>query len=271
MRRWVLIGTGPSVNGLGGYGRSGEARRARPCRTLNGRMSTQIPIRELPASPVSAAEVAPVRRPVDQARLLPPRVFHDRDVFEFEQERWFARTWLCVGREEDVGAPGTYLLVRVAGESVAIIRDRSGAVRAFHNVCRHRGSTLVDEPPTAAGAASSCASSARITPGSTTSTGRSDARRTPTSWSTSTRPTTVCCRSRLDTWAGFVFVNLDPGRRARSPTTWPTFPPRSPTTRSAACAARGASSTTSAPTGRSSARTTPSATTAPASIRSSTG
>jgi Rieske 2Fe-2S family protein len=75
-------------------------------------------------------------------------VFHDLDVFAFEQERWFARTWLCVGREEDVAEAGTYLLVRAAGESVVILRDRNGAVNAFHNVCRHRGSTLLDEPAT---------------------------------------------------------------------------------------------------------------------------
>jgi len=109
-------------------------------------MSTQTPLRERSTSPLSVDEVAHVRRPVDEAHLLPPRVFHDPDVFHFEQERWFARTWLCVGREEDVAEPGTYLLAQVAGESVCVIRQRDGAVRAFYNVCRHRGSTLLDQP-----------------------------------------------------------------------------------------------------------------------------
>ena len=87
-----------------------------------------------------------VRRPVERANLLPPRVFHDPDVFEYERDEWFARTWLCVGREADAARPGEYLLADVAGESLAIVRGRDGRLGAFHNVCRHRGSTLLTEP-----------------------------------------------------------------------------------------------------------------------------
>ena len=97
-------------------------------------------------SPLSAAELAATRQPVDRASLLPPRVFHDARVFDFEQQAWFARTWLCVGREEDVPMPGTYLIAEVAGEGVIVLRDRDNSVRAFYNVCRHRGSTLLDPP-----------------------------------------------------------------------------------------------------------------------------
>jgi Rieske 2Fe-2S family protein len=73
-------------------------------------------------------------------------VFHDPDVFEYERDEWFARTWLCVGREADVARPGEYLLADVAGESVAVVRGRDGRLGAFHNVCRHRGSMLLTEP-----------------------------------------------------------------------------------------------------------------------------
>jgi phenylpropionate dioxygenase-like ring-hydroxylating dioxygenase large terminal subunit len=173
-------------------------------------MSTQIPIRELPGSPVSAEEVAPVRRPVDEAHLLPPRVFHDREVFEFEQERWFARTWLCVGREEDVGEPGTYLLVRAAGESVAIIRDRSGAVNAFHNVCRHRGSTLLDEPADGSGSGKlvriQCPYHAWVydLDGSLRRAPHTEEIKNFAADDQGLVPV------RLETWAGFIFINLDP-------------------------------------------------------------
>src|SRR5687768_69972 len=110
-------------------------------------MSTQLQrTNDGAASPVSAAEVAAVRVPVERAQLLPARVFHDADVFAYEQARWFATTWLCVGREEDVATAGTYMLARVAGEGVIVVRGRDGAIRAFNNVCRHRGSTLLDEP-----------------------------------------------------------------------------------------------------------------------------
>ena len=99
--------------------------------------------------PLTKPELDAVRRPVDQATLLPPRVFHDPDVFEFERSRWFARTWLCVARHEDLASPGTYVLVDVVGESLVLLRGRDSKVRAFHNVCRHRGSTLLDPPPAA--------------------------------------------------------------------------------------------------------------------------
>ena len=99
----------------------------------------------MPASPLTAAEIDAVRRPFKSARLMPPRVFHDPAILAFEQEHWFARDWLCVGREEDAAEPGTYFLADVAGESVIVLRGPDGELRAFHNVCRHRGSTLLDE------------------------------------------------------------------------------------------------------------------------------
>src|SRR6266536_115966 len=97
-------------------------------------------------APLTAAEIAAVRRPFREATQLPPRVFHDPAVFAFERERWFARDWLCVGRTEDVAAMGEYLLAEPGGESVLVVRGADGGLRAFRNVCRHRGSTLVEEP-----------------------------------------------------------------------------------------------------------------------------
>jgi glycine betaine catabolism A len=98
-----------------------------------------------PPSPFTPAEVAATRRPVDRASLLPPRVFHDPDVLAYEQAAWFGRSWVCVGREEDVDRPGRYFLAEVAGESLVVIRGEDDVVRAFHNVCRHRGSQVCTE------------------------------------------------------------------------------------------------------------------------------
>jgi glycine betaine catabolism A len=90
-------------------------------------------------------EVAQVRRPVDQASMLPPRVFHDPAVFDYEQEAWFSHAWLCVGRDEDAALSGEYFQARAAGEAVFVVRGSDGGLRAFHNVCRHRGSAIVTE------------------------------------------------------------------------------------------------------------------------------
>ena len=97
-------------------------------------------------SPVSAEEVARVRRPTESSSLLPPRVYHDPAVLDYELEAWFARGWVCVGREEDLPLSGSYQLARLCGENIILVRDQSRTLRAFFNFCRHRGSTLVTEP-----------------------------------------------------------------------------------------------------------------------------
>jgi choline monooxygenase len=64
-------------------------------------------------------------------------------VLEAEQERLFARSWAIVGTEEDLAVPGQYLTSTVAGVPIAVIRGDDGVLRAFHNLCRHRGIPVV--------------------------------------------------------------------------------------------------------------------------------
>jgi Rieske 2Fe-2S family protein len=80
---------------------------------------------------------------VELQRTLPQAAYVSREAFDSEREAIFAREWMCVGRDEHVASPGDYLLVRPAGESVLVVRTRGGDLRAFHNLCRHRGSQLV--------------------------------------------------------------------------------------------------------------------------------
>jgi Rieske 2Fe-2S family protein len=76
---------------------------------------------------------------------LPARYYTDSELFLKERERFFFGRWICAGREERVARPGDYFLCDVAGESVIVTRDASGEVRAFYNVCRHRGTRLCTE------------------------------------------------------------------------------------------------------------------------------
>jgi phenylpropionate dioxygenase-like ring-hydroxylating dioxygenase large terminal subunit len=76
------------------------------------------------------------------ARTLPGRFYHDPAIWEREQERLFGRLWVCVGRADQFDATGRYRTVRVGDESVLLVRDEAGALRAFLNVCRHRGAQL---------------------------------------------------------------------------------------------------------------------------------
>jgi len=62
-----------------------------------------------------------------------------------EMERIFARHWNCVGRVSRLASAGDYVVRDVAGESLIILRDRGGELRAFFNVCRHRGTRICRE------------------------------------------------------------------------------------------------------------------------------
>src|SRR5881275_388097 len=65
--------------------------------------------------------------------------------YELERDAIFRRTWLNVGRVEQLPRAGSYFTkdVDAARSSVVIVRDTAGEVRAFHNICRHRGNKLV--------------------------------------------------------------------------------------------------------------------------------
>ena len=84
--------------------------------------------------------------PLRGATTLPGRYYTSPEVFADEMERLFARRWLCVGREDEIAGPGDFVLRSVLGESIIVLRDRSGVVRAFYNVCRHRGTRLCEAP-----------------------------------------------------------------------------------------------------------------------------
>src|SRR5262249_40345472 len=67
------------------------------------------------------------------------------DVFAEEQVRIFATHWTCVGRASRLQQPGDYFLADAAGESLIVLRDQAGTLRALFNVCRHRGTRLCSE------------------------------------------------------------------------------------------------------------------------------
>jgi Rieske 2Fe-2S family protein len=79
------------------------------------------------------------------AHTLPGAYYTSPDILAEERERIHARSWNCVGRTSAVARPGDYVVRDVAGESIIVVRGRDGALRAFFNVCRHRGTRLCRE------------------------------------------------------------------------------------------------------------------------------
>ncbi len=69
----------------------------------------------------------------------------DEAIHRADLDLIFARHWIFIGHEPDVPQPGDVMALRVGDAPVLILRDDDGAVRAFHNVCRHRGAQLVPD------------------------------------------------------------------------------------------------------------------------------
>lgn len=78
------------------------------------------------------------------ARTMGREYYTSAAILQEETERLFLNSWLCVGRAERLAEPGSYLLHARFGESVIVVHSRSGEVRAFYNVCRHRGTKICE-------------------------------------------------------------------------------------------------------------------------------
>ncbi len=76
---------------------------------------------------------------------LPGSTYVDEDVFRAEQERIFEQMWFCAVRAADLDKPGAYRTVQIGRESIIITRNRKHGIRAFYNICRHRGVKLCME------------------------------------------------------------------------------------------------------------------------------
>jgi choline monooxygenase len=76
--------------------------------------------------------------------LLEPAAYTDASWFARELRLVFGRTWHVVAHVEQLPHPRDFVTVRVGGAPIAIVRQGDGTLRAFHNVCRHRGMVMLD-------------------------------------------------------------------------------------------------------------------------------
>ncbi len=86
---------------------------------------------------------AEVRRPLLEAETMPAWCYTSDAFYRREIERIFMKVWNFLGRVEQVPNAGDYFTVDFAGVSLIVVRDDAGQVRAFANTCRHRGSELL--------------------------------------------------------------------------------------------------------------------------------
>ena len=74
---------------------------------------------------------------------LPVEAYTSREWFDLEQREIFSRTWAYAGFMEDVPGPGHYISVQAGLNNIFIVMGRDRRLRAFHNICRHRGTQLI--------------------------------------------------------------------------------------------------------------------------------
>jgi len=105
---------------------------------MESRMNAPDRIR--PSRPTPAPLLAEEER-----RGLPWWSYFNRELLEIEQEELFRKHWQLVGHVNDIPAAGDFMTLDIVGERALSVRGQDGAVRSFHNVCRHRGSRVVSK------------------------------------------------------------------------------------------------------------------------------
>lgn len=154
------------------------------------------------------AEVKPLKVPNDwDRRGLPGWTYHSRALFDLERREVFLNHWQVAGHVSDIPAPGDWLTFDLLGERALILRGHDGRVRAFHNLCRHRGARLAD------GAAGHC-KSAMVCPFhgwvyNLDGTLRGAAR--PETFGEMDRTEFGLKPVEMEIWQGFVFLRFLPG------------------------------------------------------------
>ncbi len=97
---------------------------------------------------LSETELAHIRGRYDETAAksfsINTRCYLDPKFLKVEEEQIFKRSWQFVCHEEKLREPGSYITLRVADQPIVVARNREGELRAFYNVCRHRGHELID-------------------------------------------------------------------------------------------------------------------------------
>jgi phenylpropionate dioxygenase-like ring-hydroxylating dioxygenase large terminal subunit len=137
---------------------------------------------------------------------LPKTRYTSPEFAALEREYVWSRTWQFACREEDITKPGDHVVYDVADESLIVTRQADGSIKAFHNSCLHRGTKLRVDDGRVASFRCPFHGWTWAIDGTLTDM--------PCDWDfdhVTHDPSRTCLpEARVATWAGFVFVNLDP-------------------------------------------------------------
>jgi phenylpropionate dioxygenase-like ring-hydroxylating dioxygenase large terminal subunit len=160
-----------------------------------------------------------ISRPIEPVEYLDDAVtvgveaYISEDYARAERDKLWRKVWQQVGRVEEIPAVGNYLTYDIQGDSILVVRSAPDKIRAYYNVCSHRGRRLVDTPP---GAKNARGDHVRFVCGFHGWTYDLDGRCTRVpgreDWKGAlTDERTRLGEVRVDTWGGWIWINLDPG------------------------------------------------------------
>ena len=114
----------------------------------------------MPDQFTATADLPTMERPITNeprtSFTLPSAYYTSPAVFEREKEAIFYRTWQYVAHRSAFAAPGDYVTLRICDQYIFVMQGGDGVLRAFYNVCRHRGHELLGEPRGNVGSAIVC-------------------------------------------------------------------------------------------------------------------
>lgn len=144
------------------------------------------------------------QRPPALDRLIPKDRYLSREFFDLELSRMWSRVWQLACLTSDVGSVGAYYEYTIGDQSVLVVRESPDRLRAYHNVCQHRGRRL----------RSGCGKTEQLRCRYHGWTWGLDGQLVAVPEREEFCPFTdadaALAECRIDTWGPFVFVNLDP-------------------------------------------------------------
>ena len=155
---------------------------------------------------------------MDREELVtyPLEAFLSREYLDAEKRLLWPRIWQMVERETDLPEPGDWLTYNVGDESIIVLRKDDGTLKAFHNVCPHRGRQLVSVPDMMPGKVHSVRGSMRknFICGFHGWTYDLDGNNTyildSQDWKGALTPQNTCLSEvKVDTWQGYIYINMD--------------------------------------------------------------
>jgi len=105
-------------------------------------MLTKDQVRDAQSALAFTDDDGPITDDPMRSYTIPARYYTDPDIYEYEKEQIFSKNWWLAGHESRLQQPGDYITQKIFEQNILVVRGNDGVIRAFYNVCQHRGHEL---------------------------------------------------------------------------------------------------------------------------------